>query len=234
MPLHPGTPLGPYAVTAKIGEGGMGEVYRARDTKLDRDVALKVLPQAFTDDPDRFTRRAASSSRMTRIRHTGRAVALCVAFSVVSPSMALAQGQGTRQPVDHRHMVSANPFLLLAGWFNAEYERKLVETWTVAVSGSYVSFGNPDDVYVSGNAVFRYYPQGAALTGFYIGPRLGVFHVEEFNDSGASFGVGFELGYTWLLGAERHFSVSLGAGGTRLTSGTVIPAARVVNVGWAF
>ena len=56
MPLQPGTTLGPYRVTAKIGEGGMGEVYRARDTKLDRDVALKVLPQAFTDDPDRLAR----------------------------------------------------------------------------------------------------------------------------------------------------------------------------------
>ena len=53
MPLRPGTTLGPYQVTAKIGEGGMGEVYRARDTKLDRDVALKVLPQAFTDNSDR-------------------------------------------------------------------------------------------------------------------------------------------------------------------------------------
>ena len=53
MALQPGTSLGSYSVTAKIGEGGMGEVYRARDTKLDRDVALKVLPQAFTEDPDR-------------------------------------------------------------------------------------------------------------------------------------------------------------------------------------
>ena len=50
MTLQPSTALGPYSVTAKIGEGGMGEVYRARDTKLDRDVALKVLPEAFTQD----------------------------------------------------------------------------------------------------------------------------------------------------------------------------------------
>jgi len=46
MPLTPGTTLGPYQVTAKIGAGAMGEVYRARDTKLDRDVALKVVESA--------------------------------------------------------------------------------------------------------------------------------------------------------------------------------------------
>ena len=46
----------PHSVTAKIGEGGMGEVYQDRNMKLDRDVALKVLPEAFTQDPDRLAR----------------------------------------------------------------------------------------------------------------------------------------------------------------------------------
>ena len=53
MPLQAGTTLGPYQMDASLGAGGMGEVYRARDTTLDRDVALKVLPQALVDDPDR-------------------------------------------------------------------------------------------------------------------------------------------------------------------------------------
>ena len=56
MSLSPGTRLGPYEVTAKIGQGGMGEVYRAHDTKLGRDVALKVLPDLFADDPERLAR----------------------------------------------------------------------------------------------------------------------------------------------------------------------------------
>ena len=54
MSLAPGTRLGSYEDTARIGEGGVGEVWQATDTKLERDVALKVLPQAFTDDPGRL------------------------------------------------------------------------------------------------------------------------------------------------------------------------------------
>ena len=57
MPLNVSTRLGHYDVTALLGEGGMGEVYRARDTKLDRDVALKVLSQAFTEYPERVATR---------------------------------------------------------------------------------------------------------------------------------------------------------------------------------
>jgi serine/threonine-protein kinase len=56
MTLTPGTELGPYEIVSQIGEGGMGEVYRARDTKLGRDVAIKVLPAAFSEDVDRLRR----------------------------------------------------------------------------------------------------------------------------------------------------------------------------------
>ncbi len=71
MPLTPGTTLGPYEVDSAIGEGGMGEVYQARDTKLDRDVALKVLPEAFTADPERLARfeREATGMSASGPRH---------------------------------------------------------------------------------------------------------------------------------------------------------------------
>ena len=51
-----GSKLGLYEITALIGKGGMGEVYRARDTKLKRDVAIKTLPEEFSRDPDRVAR----------------------------------------------------------------------------------------------------------------------------------------------------------------------------------
>ena len=69
MPLEPGTQLGPYTVTEQIGQGGMGEVYRARDANLDRDVALKVLPDAFTADPDRLARFEREAKVLASLNH---------------------------------------------------------------------------------------------------------------------------------------------------------------------
>ena len=56
MALSAGTRLGPYETLAPIGAGGMGEVYRAHDNKLGRDVAIKVLPDSFARDPERMAR----------------------------------------------------------------------------------------------------------------------------------------------------------------------------------
>jgi len=67
MPLPSGTKLGPYEVQSPIGAGGMGEVYRAKDTRLDRTVAVKILPSHLSDNPDakqRFDREARAISSL--------------------------------------------------------------------------------------------------------------------------------------------------------------------------
>jgi Tol biopolymer transport system component len=64
-----GSKLGHYSITAKLGEGGMGEVYRARDTKLDREVAIKVLPAAFTEDPERLARFEREAKLLAQLHH---------------------------------------------------------------------------------------------------------------------------------------------------------------------
>ena len=69
MALGPGARLGSYEVTALIGSGGMGEVWQARDTTLDRDVALKVLPEAFTSDPDRLARFEREAKVLASLNH---------------------------------------------------------------------------------------------------------------------------------------------------------------------
>ncbi|HUF48220.1 MAG TPA: protein kinase [Vicinamibacterales bacterium] len=69
MSLTSGTRLGPYEIVAPLGAGGMGEVYRARDTKLDRDVALKILPESFANDPDRLMRFTREAKTLASLNH---------------------------------------------------------------------------------------------------------------------------------------------------------------------
>ena len=74
MPLPPGVRLGPYEILDAIGAGGMGEVYRARDHKLGRDVALKVLPEAFSSDAQRMARFGREAKILASLGHPNIAV----------------------------------------------------------------------------------------------------------------------------------------------------------------
>jgi len=79
MGLTTGSHLGPYEILSALGAGGMGEVYRARDTKLGRDVALKVIPDTFALDPDRRARFQREAHVLASLNHPHiAAMARCV------------------------------------------------------------------------------------------------------------------------------------------------------------
>src|SRR5215472_1733334 len=69
MPVASGTKLGPYEIVALLGAGGMGEVYRARDKRLGRDVALKVLPEAFAKNAERMARFEREAKVLASLNH---------------------------------------------------------------------------------------------------------------------------------------------------------------------
>ncbi|MBK9373205.1 MAG: protein kinase [Holophagales bacterium] len=95
MSLRPGTRLGPYLVLAPLGVGGMGEVWRARDTRLDREVAVKVLSPGVADVPDRISRFAREARVLAQLRHP--AIAALHSFEEVDGRpllvMELAEGE---------------------------------------------------------------------------------------------------------------------------------------------
>src|SRR5277367_3358466 len=69
MPLAQGSKLGPYEIGVPLGAGGMGEVYRARDTRLDRTVAIKILPTQFSSDPVRKQRFEREAKTISSLNH---------------------------------------------------------------------------------------------------------------------------------------------------------------------
>src|SRR5215471_3343241 len=80
MPLAPGTKLGPYEIGVRLGAGGMGEVYRAKDTRLDRSVAIKILPPQFSTDPVSKQRFEREAKTISGLNHPN----ICVLFDVGS------------------------------------------------------------------------------------------------------------------------------------------------------
>jgi serine/threonine protein kinase len=100
LALTPLTRLGVYEVIAQIGEGGMGQVYRARDTKLHRNVALKVLPEAFANDPNRLARFRGEALTLASLNHPG--IAHIHGFEESGGVRALVMERRGRGPVATR------------------------------------------------------------------------------------------------------------------------------------
>ena len=88
MHLTSGTRIGVFEVVTLLGEGGMGQVYRARDTRLDRDVALKVLPDLFTSDPERLARFEREAKVLASLNHPN----IAQVYGFESPSTAAGHG----------------------------------------------------------------------------------------------------------------------------------------------
>src|SRR5271154_161813 len=97
MTLNAGTRLGPYEIPAPIGAGGMGEVYRARDTKLKREVALKVLPDSFAGDPERMARFQREAQVLAALNHPN--IAAIYGVEERALVMELVAGETLQGPV---------------------------------------------------------------------------------------------------------------------------------------
>ncbi len=111
MALTAGTRLGPYEIVAMLGAGGMGEVYRARDTKLGRDVALKLLPEAFAADPDRLARFEREAKTLAALNHPN--IATIYGFEDRALVMELVEGQTLDEQIRSRSETRASTGELL-------------------------------------------------------------------------------------------------------------------------
>jgi Tol biopolymer transport system component len=97
MTMTPGNKLGPYEIVSLIGAGGMGEVYRAKDTKLKREVALKVLPEAFASDPERMARFQREAEVLASLNHPN--IAQIYGVEERALVMELVEGESPRGPM---------------------------------------------------------------------------------------------------------------------------------------
>src|SRR5215471_10131866 len=97
MGLATGTRLGPYEIVSPLGAGGMGEVYQARDTKLERDVAIKILPEALARDPERLARFEREAKVLASLNHPN--IAQIYGLEENAIVMELVEGETLKGPV---------------------------------------------------------------------------------------------------------------------------------------
>src|SRR5918995_797703 len=93
MPLTAGSRVGPFEILGPLGAGGMGEVFRARDTKLHRDVALKVLPELLSQDPDRRVRFEREATVLAALNHRNIAAVYGISESVNAIVLEFVEGE---------------------------------------------------------------------------------------------------------------------------------------------
>ena len=138
MALQVDSRLGHYEVTALIVEGGMGQVYRATDTKLNRQVALKILPEAFAEDPDRlvrFQREARGGHYLRHGRHLCTVVLLFVVFTGTVGTTAFAQSDDVpRTPWGHSDLHGVLDFRTTTPLERPEGQEREVVTGDVAAT----------------------------------------------------------------------------------------------------
>src|SRR5262245_54471281 len=131
MPLSSGTRFGPYEIAVLIGAGGMGEVYRARDTNLSRDVAIKILPDFFADDPERLARFRREAETLASLNHQNIAhvYGLEVAGSTTALVMELVEGPTLAERIAQGPIPPAEALpiaLQIAHALEAAHERAIV------------------------------------------------------------------------------------------------------------
>src|ERR1051326_4869695 len=95
MAVSPGTRLGPYEIVALLGVGGMGEVYRARDSKLRREVAIKVVPDRVADDPERLARFGREAQMLASLNHPNIAHIYGLEHADGAPALVLELVEGS-------------------------------------------------------------------------------------------------------------------------------------------
>jgi Tol biopolymer transport system component len=127
--LRPGAQLGPYHIISGIGAGGMGEVYRGRDTKLNRDVAIKVLPDLFAADPKRLARFSREAQTLAALSHTNVAHVYGVIDRPAALVMEFAEGEDLSAIIARGPLAPADALAIarqIADALEAAHERGIV------------------------------------------------------------------------------------------------------------